>query len=195
MATLIPNAQSDSVQEEWRPVVGWEGLYEVSDLGRVRSLDREIVALSRWGDLVSKRHKGRVLTATPRRPGHLFVILADGERRESWFVHRLVLTAFVRPRRDREECRHMDGNPKNNRLGNPKWGTRLENMADRGRLGEHNAPRGARNHRVILNEAKVRLIRRLRIDGLSFGMIAKQIGVSRNAVGKVISGHTWKWLE
>lgn len=116
--------------EQWRAVVGFEGQYEVSDQGRVRSLDR----VENWRRLVNglpfegpRRFKGKILTATPKAAGHLHVALGRGNR---FYVHHLVLTAFVGPQPTGQECRHWDDCPANNALSNLQWGTRAENLAD-----------------------------------------------------------------
>jgi hypothetical protein len=194
MADTIDSAPAHDLDsaEEWRAVPGFEGLYEVSDQGRVRSLDRTIECIGRWGGLVAKRHRGRILKPASGEGGHLWVGLGRDHRD---FVHRLVLTAFVRDRRDDEESRHLDGNPANNRLENLAWGTRLENMADRKRLGEENPPRGTRCRRAKFTEDDVYFIRREVNRGRSFAQIARVLGASRGAVGKVAMGYTWGWLE
>ncbi|TXC63683.1 hypothetical protein FRZ32_08435 [Sphingosinicella ginsenosidimutans] len=192
--------QSDSANpstvnsERWLPVPGFEGLYEVSDQGRVRSLDRVIETASRWGGIKTNRLRGRILKPTPSgsRRQHLIVSLGRGNL---VFVHRLVLLAFVGPRPDGMECRHLDGNGSNNNLSNLIWGTRLENMGDRTRLGEHNAPRGERNRRAVLTTEQAVEIKRLLRVGQRQSDIARRFGVHRNVVCKIASGHTWAWLR
>lgn len=184
--------RDDASGERWLPVPGFESGYEVSDLGRVRSVDREVEVPSRWGGTKVNRLKGRLLKPSRKHSGHLFVALGKANYH---FVHRLVLTSFDRPPNEGEECRHLDGDPNNNRLDNLRWGTRSENIADRKRLGEENPSKGEGHYRATMSEKDVRLIRQLRQQGLSFGKIAKEIGVSRGAVAKVLSGHTWGWLK
>jgi hypothetical protein len=106
------------MQEVWKAVPGYEGRYEVSDLGRVRSLDR-------------------ALALTRMKSGHLSVRL----NRKFYYVHRLVLSVFVCQSKEyapgiRVEARHLDGDPTNNALKNLAWGSVQENRADRRRLGE-----------------------------------------------------------
>ena len=117
--------------EEWRPVPGWE-YYEVSSLGRVRSLDR-IVGCN-GGTRVAH---GRVLTATPNSTGYLCITLHEQGEGKNVQVHSLVLEAFVGPKPDGLEARHLDGNHLNNCLDNLRWGTRSENILDRVRHGTH----------------------------------------------------------
>ena len=79
--------------EMWKPVLGWEGIYEVSDQGCVRSLPRE----TKGGWAGSKLHAGRVIAPFVRQ-GRWFVNLFDGDKRATCTIHRLVLEAFVGPR-------------------------------------------------------------------------------------------------
>lgn len=116
--------------EIWKPIPGWEGSYEVSDHGRVRSVDR--IVTTRTG--VRKRYQGRVLALTADRSGHLAVSLG---RAKDKAVHRLVLEAFIGPSTERQECCHNDGDPTNNNLSNLRWGSRSENQLDRVRHGTH----------------------------------------------------------
>jgi HNH endonuclease/NUMOD4 motif len=111
--------------ETWRPVPGFEGLYEVSNFGRVRSLGRP----SRNG---IRSFSPRMLRPGPSNYGHLSVVLG---RRNTRMVHQLVLQAFVGSRPLGMEVRHLDGDPTNNRLENLCWGTRTENIHDAMRHG------------------------------------------------------------
>ena len=113
--------------ERWLPVVGFEGLYEVSDCGRVRSLPFEIRKKSRWGGDCVQINKGKVLSPGRMPGGHVSVSLG----RKSRCVHELVLRAFVGPPPKGYECRHLNGTPNDNRLSNLQWSTRRRNFQDR----------------------------------------------------------------
>lgn len=118
----------------WRAVTGFEGLYEVSDDGRVRSLDR--VVPRRDGG--TTRRPGKELRGSPNTTnGRIEVGLTRQGRRVSRYVHRLVLEAFVGPCPPDMEARHLDDDPLNNSLANLLWGTRSENVRDRVRNGIH----------------------------------------------------------
>lgn len=105
-------------REIWRPVKGYEGLYEVSDQGRVRSLRRSGTP-------------GRVLTQQQSKGKlYLLVRLSRNSQRKIKTVHSLVLGAFVGPRPAHMEVRHLNGNAIDNRLTNLAYGTSLENSAD-----------------------------------------------------------------
>lgn len=115
--------------EEWRPISGYRGSYEVSDLGRVRSLDR-INAQGRFA-------RGRILKTDAVTAGHLQVGLCRDGRKRNARVHRLVLLTFVgRPPSGTEGC-HRDGDPTNNALTNLYWGTSSKNIHDQVAHGTH----------------------------------------------------------
>ena len=114
--------------EEWRAVPGYEGSYEVSNLGRVRSVDRVIGAMSRWGALTIRNLAGRVLRQSDNGSGYMVVHCATGGGRETKLVHRLVAEAFL-AREDRKDfVNHRDGRKANNSAENLEWCTRSENM-------------------------------------------------------------------
>lgn len=119
--------------ERWLAVPGYEGLYEVSDFGRVRSLDRRVINKLGREQLC----RGTVLYTNMvglRRQYHSVVLRNSGDAQRVT-VHSLVLQAFVGPAPDGTECRHLDGNPDNNHLANLRWGTRSENILDTVRHG------------------------------------------------------------
>lgn len=125
--------------EEWRPVVGYEGLYEVSDHGRVRSLDH-YTTNSRG---VRRLWRGRVLKprGAPGKSPYPRVNLSGGPGRvHEARVHSLVMAAFVGPLELGMHVRHLDGNPWNCHLSNLAYGTPSENAYDKVRHGrDHNA--------------------------------------------------------
>jgi hypothetical protein len=128
--------------EEWLPVVGYEGFYEVSDHGRVRSLDR--VSTYRTG--VVHRLTGRVLKPTTSS-GRPVVVFSVGGIKQLRQVGVTVLEAFVGPRPPGLHCCHWDDDPMNNVPGNLRWDTPTGNAADRLRNGRGQAtktvcPRG-----------------------------------------------------
>lgn len=121
--------------ERWLPVPGYEGGYEVSNHGRVRSLDRTIVT----SNGVVRRQPGRTLTPHSLPKGHLFVKVgsrARGNRAKHHLVHRLVLEAFVGPCPPGMEACHWDGDPTNNRVDNLRWDTPSANQHDKKHQGK-----------------------------------------------------------
>lgn len=126
-APTLP-AALDLPGERWLPVVGHEDAYEVSDLGRTRSLSRTIMR----SDGRPQALRGQLLKGTPNTSGHLQVSLSGRKDRP---IHTLVMEAFVGPRPEGLEVRHLDGEHRNNQLSNLAYGTHLENMQDGSRHG------------------------------------------------------------
>lgn len=119
--------------ERWLPVEGWP--YEVSDLGRVRTVPHTVTRANGSPYRVGSR----ILRHGTVKGGYQVVMLKDLDRKATRKVHHLVLEAFVGPRPDGTECLHGPGGPADNRLGNLRWGTRSENAHDKKRDGtDHN---------------------------------------------------------
>lgn len=118
--------------EAWKPVFGYEGLYEVSDLGNVRSLDR--VKLNRWGEYLKR---GAVLRPGLDDKGYPMVVLTRDGKPRTRRVHVLVLEAFASPRPAGLHACHGDGDSQNNRVENLRWDTPNENTFDKIRHGTH----------------------------------------------------------
>lgn len=108
---------------------GYEGLYEVSDLGQARSLGRFSAS--------GHRRKGKLLAQTPNESGHRKVTLFNQQAKKIFGIHVLVLLAFAGPRPPLHEACHWNDDPADNRLGNLRWGTRSENLRDCVRNGHH----------------------------------------------------------
>jgi hypothetical protein len=130
----------DAMSEQWRPVLGYEGFYEVSDLGRVRSVER-VVSMTNHTNQTRHRVPARILKAGTQRSGHQIVSLWARGRGKTRAVHRLVLDAFVGPRPPGMECLHANDAAADNRLSNLSWNTRSANMYDRIRNGKDHQTR------------------------------------------------------
>lgn len=116
--------------ERWLPVPNYEGFYEVSDHGAVKSLGR-------WMKHPKGRawSKERVLRPIVHRSGHKSVVLCRDGHRKKFAIHTLVLLAFVGPCPPDHECCHGPTGAGDNRLSNLRWGTRSSNKLDQRRDG------------------------------------------------------------
>lgn len=166
-------------QEIWRPVVGYEGHYEVSDLGRVRSVDRELV--SHFGRRLYRRtYKGHILTPSLVAGRRWIVALSRPPARpHSYSVHLLVLLAFVGPRPAGCYGCRLDGDVNNNRLTNLTW------------RPEKSMPKGERHHAAKLTEQQVQSIRRQWALGEQPKELAQRFGVTPATIYWIASGKTW----
>ena len=107
--------------EEWRDVVGYEGRYQVSSMGRVKSLART--------DCLGRTVKERFLKPCDNGRGYLYISLSDGTgEHKRHYIHRLVGEAFVPNPLEKEDVNHKDENPSNNHASNLEWLTHKENL-------------------------------------------------------------------
>lgn len=171
--------------EQWMPVPGYEGHYEVSNRGKVRSVDR-VVDHGGW----FRRYTGRVLSPMMHTSGYRAVNLKMSGRQKIAMVHALVLLAFSGPAPAGMEARHLNGDRLDNRASNLAWGTRQENADDRRRHGT--IASGERQGSSKLTEADVLRIRVLRADGMRMRDLADKFGVSRTCISHVMSRKTWR---
>lgn len=126
------------IQEEiWKDVVGYEGIYQVSNFGNVKSLDCYFKQNNQWGQHIHK-HKGRVLKPVPTWNGRLRVDL----RGKLYQVHRLVAMHFIQNEDAKKEVNHIDGNPANNCVSNLEWITHSENLIHAHKNGLIKMPKG-----------------------------------------------------
>jgi len=176
------------MDERWRPVPDFEGLYEISDLGRVRSLAKR----GRY-----HRKSEKILSPGKSKYGYLSLHLCGKERGldAHRYVHDLVLTAFVGPRPvGAEACHFPNRDPADCRLVNLRWDTRKNNHADKRAHGTDN--RGERNLNAKLSERDVIRMRKLRYrTGLAFNKLADKFGVTTMTAWRACNGQCWSHIE
>jgi hypothetical protein len=160
------------MNEIWKPVIGFEGKYEVSSLGRVRSIPHQIIRNGYPVNVV-----GRVLKGF--KHNYYYVFLGGKNQRA---VHRLVCEAFHGDPQGRE-VNHIDANPFNNCVENLEWVTRSENRRHTLLMGNHN--------RARLTGGQVLQIRERLNAGETGISLAKEYGVSRHAITNIKLRHCW----
>jgi len=180
--------------ERWLPVVGFEGMYEVSDRGRVRSIDRTQTyhRIDQYsGDYITViRHlRGRILRPAAADSGHLSVVL--GRSGGTKQIHALVLSAFVGPCPKGSEGCHRDDVPSNNNLDNLRWGTRSENLLDAVRNGKK--PIGEDHSGAKLKNSDIPVIRSL-FNVMSFSAIGRKYGVKESTIRQIKNNRSWKHI-
>ena len=122
------------MEEVWKKVVGFEGLYEVSSMGRVRCIGRYVEKLNH-GTKVNAYYTPRILEQRYVPEGYLLVSLNSGKNQQSFRVHRLVAQAFIPNPDSKPFINHINGHPDDNRLENLEWCTPSENMIHAIRTG------------------------------------------------------------
>jgi hypothetical protein len=116
------------MNEVWKDIAGYEGIYQVSNLGRVRSLDRKVNKMTRYGKIATFNLKGKLLTGTTTWHGYQRVNIrhTDGKFYPR-LIHRLVAKVFVPGYFEGADVNHIDENKQNNRFDNLEWVTKKEN--------------------------------------------------------------------
>lgn len=156
---------------KWHYIPGLEG-YQVTATGNIRN-----------------SNTGRELKLMTNDGGHLYFLPHRGIK---YFAHRAVLEAFVGQRPQGMQCRHLNGNPKDNRLENLCWGTAQENSDDRRLHGT--LPVGERSGTHKLTEVDVLEIRKLYMK-ISLRKLAAHYGVSHTAIRRAAIGIKWGYLN
>lgn len=169
--------------EVWKKIGGFP-LYEVSNMGRVRS----------WNSF------GRASGTKVKNPKILCLALcSDGRvrvrlgRKGGFRISTLVCEAFHGEKPDGMECCHNNGNPTDNRAINLRWDTRSGNHADKLIHGTHS--RGEKHGESKLTKKDVLKIKKLASSGLSQRKIAKTFSISQQHVSRLVNGKRWEWLE
>ena len=174
----------DPEQEVWKPVVGYEGIYEVSNFGRVLSLDRLVPLRNN----AIRPTKGRIITPCLKPNGYLYITLKRDGRQKMRFVHRLVAQHFLDNPDNKPEVNHIDFDKTNNKADNLEWCSKSENAL----------------HNILHNKARQRLtkedvleIRRRKTSGESCKAVydSYKERVSFSAFAKAYRGYTWRYLE
>lgn len=184
-----------SEREVWRPIEGFD-LYDVSNLGRVRSKSRSYER-GEWRhgrrqvvNLPDRILRGWIKQQNDQASSVQVALRCDGRTHEKR-VHRLVLTAFLGPPPPGQEGCHNDGDPTNNRLSNLRWDTHAANVADSVRHGTKTAPprfTGERHANHKLSDAAVATIRATPILRGAKARLAREHGVSQQTIGGILAG-------
>ena len=176
--------------EEWRDIVEFEGIYQVSNLGHVRSLPRL--------DARGWRVKGKILvTDKPWKAGYPIVNLKDGKNHQRLAVpvHRLVAETFIPNINNLPQVNHIDGNKMNNRVENLEWVLCIDNLRHALKTGlmknHFYTMAGEANHKTKITDAQVMEIRRLREEeGKTCNQIARLFNISKETAWAIMTYKT-----
>lgn len=178
--------------EIWRDIKGYEGCYQVSNMGRVKSLSRVIVR----SDGQSITVKERILSESKNDRGYYGVRISKNGKQSTPKIHSLVANAFIPNPQNLKEVNHKDGNKKNNYVDNLEWSTRSHNIKHAFDNGL-NTTVGENNPRSVLTELDVVNIRDRRDNGELEKSVYKdysnKIGIS--GFKGVWNDRTWKTIK
>lgn len=164
--------------EKWKPIVNYEGLYEISSFGRVKSIKRN-------GTL------GGIIKPQKTKHGYYAIYLSKNNIVGRYTAHRLTAQAFIQNKENKPYINHIDSNKLNNNVSNLEWCTAKENIqhaSSKGRLGKNC---GENQGNVKLTENDVLNIRNSTLKNSELSIIYK---VNRSAISKIINRTTWKHI-
>lgn len=172
--------------EIWKTVPGYGDYYEVSSLGRIRSLARTVFKKHSSGKLMRQEYPSKILNPSKNVDGHLTVHIGLEGQKYNAFVHHLVLLAFVGPRPYGLECCHNNGIADDNRPENLRWDTHANNNKDRKTHGTY--PTGEKHPMSKLVKETVDAIR---ADTCSGPDAARKYGVGVSQISRIRRGESW----
>ena len=180
--------------ETWKPVIGFEGMYEVSDLGNVRSLSRSYIAMDRWGNAQQYVRTGTARKPEITRAGYARVHLRAQSRGRKAAVHQLVAEAFIGPKPTKQhQINHKNGDKLDNRVQNLEWVTAQENTQHRSRVLRLGC--GETHYRAKLTADDVRAIRSAYAAGSTQTDLAAKYGVRANNISFIVRYLTWRTVR
>lgn len=183
-------------REIWKDIDAYNGLYQVSDTGLVRSLDRTVV-----GNGVDYIRKGKLMSLTKNSFGYLKVGFTVDGKTKSISVHRIVAEAFILNPENKKCVNHKDGDKTNNHISNLEWCTYSENSIHANKTGlsdfrkNRKAYSGEKNGNSLLTKEQVIEIKsKYKPYTYSASMLAKEYGVSRSCIEHIINNKSWKTI-
>ena len=181
--------------EQWKPVKGFEGWYEISDLGNIRSIDRVIDHKrdKTWDKPKVQINKGKMLTPQKNNKGYSYIMLYRNSKHYKRYIHRLVAEAFLpEPLKSYRVVNHIDGNPQNNAVGNLEWCTQKQNM-------NHAFDNGFVKTRKRVRSTDIKTGETREYYGISIA--GRELGVSHTGIvhcltgkSKICHGCTWEYI-
>ena len=184
------------MDEIWKPVPNYEGFYEASNLGRIRSITRVKPFKCRYGKIVPREYKGKILKPTfDGRHMYLQVTLSKDGIQKRELIHRIIAKTFINNPYNLPEVNHKDEDKMNNSVSNLEWCDHKYNNNYGTKL---NRTRGINNpgHKItpeIVNSIRKEYVPLSHEYGLAG--LGKKYGISETHVCAILKGRRWGWLD
>lgn len=174
------------MKEKWKDIEGYEGFYQISNMGRVKSLG---------GQCGTVKRKEKIRSTSLTKDGYEKIRLNSQGKDTTKRIHRLVAEAFIPNPNNKDTVNHIDGNKQNNIETNLEWVDRSEQMIHAYDLGLKRSRIGSKNANAKLTDEQVKEIRKLYVPySKEFGTVAlsKKYGVSNRVIGLIVSNKAYK---
>jgi hypothetical protein len=179
------------LREEWNDIIGFDGFYQASNLGQIRSCNRTVT----YVDGRKRFCGGQVLKPYLNPRGYLAVCLHKDQKNKVCTVHELVMLAFIGVRPKAFDINHIDGVKTNNYLSNLEYCSKSDNVRHSFAMGLQVNPRGEKHNRAKLSEYQILEIRRLYAAGeVNQVQIASIYDVTKNNINSIVNRKTWRHL-
>jgi hypothetical protein len=176
-------------EEIWKDIEGYEGYYQVSNMGRVKSLAREVICNNGIRILKEKIRKQH----TNRHLGYNYVMLSKDNKQINYRVHRLVADAFIPNPYKKPQVNHIDKVKTNNKVYNLEWCTQEENMKHS--YIDELSPKGERSHYSKLKEKDILEIRhKYSFCDYTLERLSDEYKSSKSNISLIVNGVTWKHI-
>lgn len=177
--------------EVWKDIKGFKGYYQVSNLGRVKSLDRRVT----YSDKKIHNLKGKVLKPMINMHGYEIVDLRKDKKRKTSKIHRLVAIAFLDNPKNKPQVNHIDGIKLNNNSENLEWVTNTENIKHAYKNGLINTAKGERHAQSKLTKEQVLEIRKIYSKGgLTQKQVGEKFGIDQTHVSDIVNKKSWSHI-
>jgi hypothetical protein len=176
--------------EIWKDIPEFQGFYQISNLGRVRSCDR-YVAKHKNGAL--SLLKGSLKKIVYEKNHYPFVDLYKNNKRSKQYMHRLMAIAFLPNPKNLKEINHIDGNKQNFSPSNLEWCSHIDNCLHAINTKLHDCQGEQHHNATLLNETVIK-IRELHQSGITQTEISKKFSINLRLVSKIVNRERWKHI-
>ena len=168
--------------EQWKDILGYEGLYKISNKGRVKSLSRKYKHRNGYRTVNES-----IRTLSKNKDGYMQLALSKEGNKISYGVHRLMAIAFIPNQKNKRTVNHINGDKVDNRIENIEWASDKENI-------HHACINGLRHSKLTINEVK-EIKELLKEKKLKQYEIAKLYGVTKWNITKINTGKHWSYIK
>lgn len=175
----------------WRDVIGFEGIYQVSNYGDLKGLERKTF---NKGTNLENIIKEKILKKPKDKDGYIRYCLFKDDKRFSKYAHRLVALMFIDNPQNKPQVNHIDGNKENNHVDNLEWVTAKENTRHALDLGLSYQEPGEKHHMSKLTEKDIFNIRELYKNKTTQKKISLLFNVSQTQIHRIVTNKRWKHL-